>query len=76
MPNTFIFQNAVVLEPGTAELIPEQSIVVEGDRIVDVGPRLRGPTDAVVFDVAGKTVVPGLIDAHTHPAIVDTLSRG
>jgi imidazolonepropionase-like amidohydrolase len=50
---------------------PDQTIVIEGDRIVDVGSRLRSPNDAVAFDVAGKTVMPGLIDAHTHPAVVD-----
>jgi imidazolonepropionase-like amidohydrolase len=71
LPDTFIFRNAAVLDPRTAELIADQSVVVERDRIVDVGPRLRGPSDAVVFDVTGKTVMPGLIDAHTHPAIVD-----
>lgn len=68
---TFIFQNASVLDPQSGELTPDQSVVVEGGRIIDVGSKLRGPTDAVVFDVAGKTVMPGLIDAHTHPTIVD-----
>jgi imidazolonepropionase-like amidohydrolase len=66
-----VFQNATVLDPRRGELIPDQTIVVEGSRIVDVGPRLRGPSEATVFDVAGKTLMPGLIDAHTHPAIVD-----
>ena len=27
--------------------------------------------DATVLDVAGRTVMPGLIDVHTHPAVVD-----
>jgi imidazolonepropionase-like amidohydrolase len=36
-----------------------------------VGPSLTVPDDADVLDVAGRTVMPGLIDAHTHPAIVD-----
>jgi imidazolonepropionase-like amidohydrolase len=68
---TFIFQNASVLDAQRGELTPDQSIVVEGRRIIDVGSNLRVPPDAVVFDVAGKTVMPGLIDAHTHPAVVD-----
>jgi imidazolonepropionase-like amidohydrolase len=68
---TFLFRNATVLDPRRGELTPDQSIVVEGGRISDVGSHLRGPADAVVFDVAGKTVMPGLIDTHTHPAIVD-----
>jgi imidazolonepropionase-like amidohydrolase len=71
LPGTFMFRNAAVLDPQTAALIADQSIVVEGDRIVEVGSRVRVPPDAVVFDVDGKTLMPGLIDAHTHPAIVD-----
>jgi len=66
-----ILRNASVLDPDKAELVPGQSVVVEGGRIADVGPGLSGPGDAVVLDVAGRTVMPGLIDAHTHPAVVD-----
>jgi imidazolonepropionase-like amidohydrolase len=46
-------------------------VVVEDGRVADVGAGLTGPDDATVLDVAGQTVMPGLIDAHTHPAIVD-----
>jgi imidazolonepropionase-like amidohydrolase len=66
-----ILRNASVLDPADGTLTPGQSVVVEGDRIADVGPGLTGPDDAVLLDVAGRTVMPGLIDAHTHPAIVD-----
>jgi imidazolonepropionase-like amidohydrolase len=66
-----ILQNASVLDPERGELAEGQSVVVDGSRIADVGPGLAGPDDAVVFDVGGRTVMPGLIDAHTHPAVVD-----
>jgi imidazolonepropionase-like amidohydrolase len=66
-----VLRNASVLDPEAASLTPGQSVVVEGGRIADVGPGRTGPEDAVVLDVAGRTVMPGLIDAHTHPAIVD-----
>jgi len=68
---TTILRNASVLDAERAELAEGQSVVVEGGRIADVGRGLTGPDDAVVVDVAGRTVMPGLIDAHTHPAIVD-----
>ena len=45
---------------------------VEGDRIVDVGvdgQRLASPDDVPRFDAAGRTLMPGLIDAHVHAAI-------
>jgi len=66
-----ILRNASVLDPGQGELAEGQSVAVEDGRIADVGTGLTGPDDALVIDVAGRTVMPGLIDAHTHPAIVD-----
>jgi imidazolonepropionase-like amidohydrolase len=66
-----ILRNASVLDPERGELDEGQSVVVDGGRIADVGPGLTGPDDAVVVDVGGRTVMPGLIDAHTHPAVVD-----
>ena len=67
-----VLRNASVLHPEAGELAEGQSVVIEGGRIADVGPGLSVPDDAVAFDVAGRTVMPGLIDAHTHPAVVDT----
>jgi imidazolonepropionase-like amidohydrolase len=66
-----VLRNASVLDPEAGSVSAGQSVVVEGGRIADVGPGLTGPEGAVVLDVAGRTVMPGLIDAHTHPAIVD-----
>ena len=66
-----VLRNASVLDPERAELAEGQSVVISGRRIADVGPGLAVPDDAVVFDAGGKTVMPGLIDAHTHPAVVD-----
>jgi len=66
-----ILRNASVLDPERGERAEGQSVAIEGGRIAEVGPGLTGPDDAVIFDVAGRTVMPGLIDAHTHPAVVD-----
>jgi imidazolonepropionase-like amidohydrolase len=65
-----VLRNASVLDAERGELAEGQSVVVEDGRIADVGPGLAGPDDAVVVDVAGRTVMPGLIDAHTHPTVV------
>jgi imidazolonepropionase-like amidohydrolase len=66
-----ILRNASVLDTVAGELTPGQSVAIEDGRIAEVGPGLSGPDDALILDVGGKTVMPGLIDAHTHPAIVD-----
>lgn len=43
-----------------------QTIVVRGDRIESVGGDRASPPGARQIDLAGSTVLPGLIDAHTH----------
>ncbi len=47
-------------------VVPRASVVVEGGVIRQVGRDVRPPTGAEVIDGAGKTLLPGLIDAHTH----------
>jgi len=39
---------------------------IEGDRILDVGPSLAVPPGARVVDLGSATLLPGLIDLHTH----------
>jgi len=41
-------------------------LLVEGNRIVSVGPGLPAPPGAEVIDAQGCVVIPGLINAHTH----------
>src|SRR3984885_14816730 len=66
-----VLRNATVLDADSATLSEGQAVVVENGRIADIGPGLAAPAGAVTVDVGGKTLMPGLIDAHTHPAIVD-----
>jgi len=49
-------------------MLTDQLIVVRGDRIAEVGAmgRVQAPAGARVIDLSHATVLPGLIDAHTH----------
>ncbi|HEX6377357.1 MAG TPA: amidohydrolase family protein [Allosphingosinicella sp.] len=49
-------------------IIDDGVIVVRGDRIVAVGRRgeVAVPAGAKTVDMAGKTIIPGLVDAHAH----------
>lgn len=51
--------------PGTGAAPVEADVKIKGGRIVEVGD-LR-PGEAAVIDAEGKTVMPGLIEAHSHP---------
>ncbi len=45
-----------------------QVIVIEGERIVEIGPegQVKRREGAEVIDLSGATVLPGLIDCHVH----------
>ncbi|RIX29200.1 amidohydrolase family protein [Sphingomonas edaphi] len=48
------------------EVIENGTVVIEGDRITAVGAGVPIPSGARTVDVTGKTIIPGLIDAHWH----------
>ena len=58
----------VTMQGEDGGVIEDGAILVEGDRIVAVGPRssVAIPAGTPVVDVTGKTIVPGYIDAHAH----------
>ncbi len=48
--------------------LTNQVILIRGNRIDAVGEALNIPVDATVIDLSSRTVLPGLIDCHTHLA--------
>jgi len=68
-PPTRILFNGRVLTMDASDRVV-QAVAIDGDRIVAVGSndevqRLAGPRTKVL-DLGGRTVIPGLGDAHTH----------
>jgi imidazolonepropionase-like amidohydrolase len=57
-----------LLDSRSGELRSNQVVLIAGERITEVGPeaQVRIPADARVIDLGDATVLPGLIDAHTH----------
>jgi imidazolonepropionase-like amidohydrolase len=57
-----------MFDPRSGTNLTNQVILIQGDRITDVGPadRVRIPQGARVIDLSAATVLPGLIDRHVH----------
>jgi imidazolonepropionase-like amidohydrolase len=58
--------NANLIDGSGAAMQPGVTIVIEGGRIVDMGPSVRAPAGSSVIDLTGKYVVPGIINGHGH----------
>ena len=61
-----LFKNSNLVLDGPTTLQTGFDVLVRGNRIDRVSPTPIGSADATVIDLAGKTLMPGLIDAHAH----------
>ena len=68
-----LFRNATLLDCDAGELQPGRSVLTEDDRIVEVSDGEIVAPDAQTIDLAGRTLMPGLIDAHVH-AVITTMN--
>lgn len=64
--NIVVINNAAVMDMRGGELLTGRTVVVRGSRIEDIGHDAQAPAGAQTLDARGKTLMPGLIDAHTH----------
>jgi len=67
-PRTVAVRAGRLFDSNSGQMLTKQVVVVSGDRITAVGPdgQVRIPAGAEVIDLRRATVLPGLIDAHTH----------
>ena len=47
-------------------IIERGDVLVEGDKISGVGPKVEVPAGAEVIDAGGRVLMPGFVDGHTH----------
>ena len=63
---TTVVRAARMIDPKSGNVMQNPVIVVRGGRIVSVGANAAPPAAATVIDLGTLTLMPGLIDAHTH----------
>jgi len=64
--SNFLFTNANLVLDGYAELQSSFNVLVKDNYIDSVSSTLINCRDSTVIDVGGRTLMPGLIDAHSH----------
>jgi imidazolonepropionase-like amidohydrolase len=68
--DSIIVKSARLLDIRKGAYVEKAAVWIEGERITEVGPASdvisHAPKDAKLIDLGGMTVLPGLIDCHTH----------
>src|SRR6195256_4243249 len=66
--SVYLLKPAHIFDGASAHLHDGWVVLVRGERIEAVGPanEVKAPADAKVIDLPGLTLMPGLIDAHSH----------
>ena len=61
------FRGARIL-PASGKPIPSGTMIIDGGKIVVVGPvdKVKIPDGARIVDADGKVIIPGLVDSHSH----------
>jgi len=65
-PKIIAVRAAKLVDPKSATTIANPVVLIEGDKVKAVGPNLAIPSGADVIDLRDATLLPGLIDCHTH----------
>src|SRR6266849_5387863 len=65
-PKAVLIRAGHLLDVKTGKTLTNQTILIQGDKIAGVGGDAQVPAGADVIELPNATVLPGLIDAHTH----------
>ena len=65
------FKNARIITMNGDEVIENGTIIVNQNKIESIGKavNITIPSNAKVYDVSGKTIMPGIVDAHAHVGV-------
>jgi imidazolonepropionase-like amidohydrolase len=75
-PPSLLLTNATIWTCGPAGRIENASLLLENGKVAAVGATVRHPDGALVENVTGKNITPGLIDIHSHSMILGDVNEG
>ena len=68
---TVVIRAGHVVDVASGTVIDNQSILIEDGKITSIGSRVVAPDGTPVIDLSDQYVMPGLIDSHTHLALME-----
>ncbi len=61
-----VLRAAHLVDVAGSHIVSPAEILIEGERITEVGTSVKHPAGATLIDLGNRTLMPGLIDAHVH----------
>lgn len=71
-----LLKNATIWTSAAAGKLEHADMLVKDGKISAVGPSLNAPANAEIIDLSGKHLSPGIIDAHSHTAMMQGVNEG
>src|SRR5690349_14290801 len=65
-PHAIVLHAARLLDIENGRVVSPAEVLVEGERIDEVGKTVKHPAGAEIIDLGDRMLLPGLIDAHVH----------
>ncbi|MFZ6798357.1 amidohydrolase family protein [Undibacterium sp. Di24W] len=75
-PSAILIKNATIWTSAKAGKLEQSDMLVVDGKISAIGNNLRAPANAEVIDATGKHISPGIIDAHSHTAMMQGINEG
>jgi imidazolonepropionase-like amidohydrolase len=74
-PAAVLVKNATIWTAGPQGILQGADLLVKGGKVAAIGKGLTAPAGALVIDAAGKQIAPGIIDEHSHAAILGNVNE-
>jgi len=65
-PRSVVLHAARLVDVESGKILAPGEVLVQGERIVEVGAAVKHPPGAEAIDLGNRTLLPGLIDSHVH----------